>query len=701
MLRLILAISMIPGVVWAELDYPEAPPGDVVDDYFGTPVPDPYRWLEDVDSEATLEWIEAQNALWEEFIVGVPVRDSIRARLEELWSYERYSMPVRRGGMFFYYRNDGVQEHPVFYCGDSLGGGGRVLLDPNSFEDPDRSLSYASVSDDGRLLAWGSSNSGSDWHTVHLMDVETGEALPDTIAWIKSGVSWATDGSGFYYNAYDRPEEGEEYTEENRNQKILFHRLGTPQQSDSLVLAMPEEPDWIFYGGESDDGRYLVIGVYDTKLVDSNGIFYVDLRSEEREMVRLLDDFEASWSFLGNVGEEFYFATNLEAPRRRIVAIDLANPGRESWREVVPQAEENLKTASLVNGSRSLVLHYSWDAYDTIRILDLEDGSTEEPQLPNRGTVWGFGGRQDDTDTYYTFTSYLHPGEVYSYDYGTGEGQLVWRPDVGADLSGYREEQVFYESFDGTRIPMFLVYPEDVEPDGDNPTLLTGYGGFGVSNVPYFTTARLVWLEMGGVYASPCIRGGGEYGEEWHLAGIRENRPVVFRDFIAAAEYLIDGGWTSTPRLAISGHSNGGTLVGACLNMRPELFGAAAPSMGVMDLMRYHLFTIGWYWKSEYGDPEDPEDVEFLLGYSPYHNINRGAEYPATLISTADHDDRVVPGHSFKYGARLQSAQAGEAPILLSITRRAGHGGAVGRSERLDRIADEYAFFWETLGMEE
>ena len=692
---LVLIVSLAGGY-----EYPEAPPGDVVDDYFGTPVPDPYRWLEDVNSEATLEWIEAQNALWEEFIAGVPVRDSIRARLEELWSYERYSMPVRRGGMFFYYRNDGVQEHPVFYCGDSLGGGGRVLLDPNSFEDPDRSLSYASVSDDGRLLAWGSSNSGSDWHTVHLMDVETGEALPDTIAWIKSGVSWATDGSGFYYNAYDRPEEGEEYTEENRNQKILFHRLGTPQQSDSLVLAMPEEPDWIFYGGESDDGRYLVIGVYDTKLADSNGIFYVDLQSEEREMVRLLDDFEASWSFLGNVGEEFYFATNLEAPRRRIVAIDLANPGRESWREVVPQAEENLKTASLVNGSRSLVLHYGWDAYDTIRILDLEDGSTEEPQLPGRGTVWGFGGSQDDTDTYYTFTSYLHPGEIYRYDYGTGEGELVWRPDVGADLSGYREEQVFYESFDGTRIPMFLVYPEGVEPDGDNPTLLTGYGGFGVSNVPYFTTARLVWLEMGGVYASPCIRGGGEYGEEWHLAGIRENRPVVFRDFIAAAEYLIDEGWTSTPRLAISGHSNGGTLVGACLNMRPELFGAAAPSMGVMDLMRYHLFTIGWYWKSEYGDPEDPEDVEFLLGYSPYHNINRGAEYPATLISTADHDDRVVPGHSFKYGARLQAAQAGDDPILMSITRRAGHGGAVGRSERLDRIADEYAFFWKVLGME-
>ena len=692
---LVLIVSLAGGY-----EYPEAPPGDVVDDYFGTPVPDPYRWLEDVDSEATLEWIEAQNALWEEFIAGVPVRDSIRARLEELWSYERYSMPVRRGGMFFYYRNDGVQEHPVFYCGDSLGGGGRVLLDPNSFEDPDRSLSYASVSDDGRLLAWGSSNSGSDWHTVHLMDVETGEALPDTIAWIKSGVSWATDGSGFYYNAYDRPEEGEEYTEENRNQKILFHRLGTPQQSDSLVLAMPEEPDWIFYGGESDDGRYLVIGVYDTKLADSNGIFYVDLQSEEREMVRLLDDFEASWSFLGNVGEEFYFATNLEAPRRRIVAIDLANPGRESWREVVPQAEENLKTASLVNGSRSLVLHYSWDAYDTIRILDLEDGSTEEPQLPGRGTVWGFGGRQDDTDTYYTFTSYLHPGEIYRYDYGTGEGELVWRPDVGADLSGYREEQVFYESFDGTRIPMFLVYPEGVEPDGDNPTLLTGYGGFGVSNVPYFTTTRLVWLEMGGVYASPCIRGGGEYGEEWHLAGIRENRPVVFGDFIAAAEYLISQGWTSTPRLAISGHSNGGTLVGACLNMRPELFGAAAPSMGVMDLMRYHLFTIGWYWKSEYGDPEDPEDVEFLLGYSPYHNITRGAEYPATLISTADHDDRVVPGHSFKYGARLQAAQAGDDPILMSITRRAGHGGAVGRSERLDRIADEYAFFWKVLGME-
>jgi prolyl oligopeptidase len=689
------------GGGWQDIDYPEAPRGDVVDDYFGTPVADPYRWLEDVDSQATRAWVEAQMELWEEFIGEVPIRDSIRARMDELYDYDRLSTPSRREGRYFYYTREAGREHQVYRCSDSLDTRGRVLVDPNGFEDSRRSLTYAIPSDDGRLLAWASSTSGSDWNTLHVMDVETGESLPDTLTWLKSGVSWASDGSGFYYTVFDRPGEGEEYTERNRNQRVMFHRLGTPQETDSLVYSRPEEPDRLVYGFESEDGRYLIIYMNDVNIAERNAIHYIDLQSEDREEVELLPDFDAGWGYVGNVGEEFYFTTDLDAAKGRVVMIDLSAPSRDNWVEVVPEAEENLEGASLVNDSRSLVLRYSWGGWDRVKILNLEDGGITEPELPGKGSVWGFGGWQDDREVYYAFTSFLHPSEIYLYDFRTGKSELVWQPEVDADLSAYRQTEVFYESFDGTTVPMFIVHPADVELDGTNPTILSGYGGFGIPATPYFSATRLAWLELGGILATPGIRGGGEYGEEWHLAGVQENRSVVFGDFIEAAEYLIEEGWTSTPHLGIRGGSNGGTLVAACLNMRPDLFGAAVSSMGVMDLMRYHLFTIGWYWKSEYGDPENPEHVEFLLEYSPYHNIAEGIEYPPTLISTADHDDRVVPGHSFKYGARLQAAQAGDAPILMSITSRAGHGGAVGRSEALDRRANEYAFFWETLGMGE
>ena len=696
----VLAICVSTGAF--DIEYPEARMSDQVDDYFGTLVPDPYRWLEDVDSGETLEWIAAQNELCDSFIGVIGRRNWIRERFEDLYDYERYSMPYRRGERYFFTLNDGLQDHSLFCYRETLDAEPVVLIDPNEFPIEARlSLAGASVTNDGELLAWATSESGSDWSTWYVMDIETKAALGDTILWIKGGVSWNGDNTGFYYTRYEEPEEGQEYIERNDNQRIFFHSLGTSQEQDSLIYERPDKPEWFLGAYETDDGRYLTIWIWDSSLVRKNGIFYIDLLSEDRQVVELLGDFDAQYSLIGNIGEEFYFRTDLDAPHERIICIDITEPSRVNWKEIVPESEEILESASIMNNSESLVLRYSWDAYDRVYLYDIEGKLQKELELPAPGTVWGFWGFQSDTESFYIFSSLLHPGEVYRYDFETGESTFLWAPEINADLSGYEEEQVFFESHDGTLIPMFLVYPKGIELDGSNPTLLNGYGGFGASMKPWFSTSRLVWLEMGGIYALPCIRGGGEYGEAWHLAGVKENRPVVFGDFICAAEYLIDKGYTSTPKLAISGSSNGGTLIAACLNMRPDLFGAAAPSMGVMDMLRFHLFTIGWAWISEYGDPDDPDEFEFLIDYSPYHNIVSDIEYPPVLISTADHDDRVVPGHSFKYGARLQAAQAGDAPILMSIHERSGHGGAVGLSESLDRISDLYAFFWQMLDMGE
>ncbi len=696
----VLVICASPGAF--DIEYPEARVSDQVDDYFGTLVPDPYRWLEDVDSDETMEWIAAQNDLWEGFIEIIPHREWIRERFEDIYDYQRYSMPYKKGERYFFSLNDGLQDHSIFCCRESLDGEPIVLINPNEFPEEERlSLAGIVVTDDGNMLAWATSESGSDWSTWYVMDIETQAALSDTILWSKGGVSWNADNSGFYYTRYEEPEEGQEYTERNVGQRIMYHRLGTSQDQDSLIYERPDKPEWMIGAYETEDGRYLIIWVWDSSLVSKNGMFYIDLLSEDRQLVELLGDFDAQYSLIGNIGEYFYVRTNLDAPHERIICIDINNPSRDNWGEIISESEEILESASILNNSESLVLQYSWDAYSKICLYDIKGEFQKELELPCRGTVWGFWALQSDTETFYSFSSFLHPGEVYSYDFETAESSFLWAPEINADLSQYDEEQVFYESQDGTMIPMFLVYPKGIELDGSNPTLLTGYGGFGVSMTPWFSTARLVWLEMGGIYAIPCIRGGGEYGEEWHLAGIKENRPVVFGDFISAAEYLIKEGYTSTPKLAISGGSNGGTLVGACLNMRPDLFGAAAPAMGVMDLLRFHLFTIGWAWVSEYGDPDNPDEFDFLLGYSPYHNIEPDIEYPPVMISTADHDDRVVPGHSFKYGARLQAAQAGNAPILMSIHARAGHGGAVGLSEGLDQLSDMYAFFWQMLRMSE
>jgi len=691
-----LLVAVIAGV-----SYPPAGVGDVVDDYFGTPVADPYRWLETVDSAETVEWVRAQRELWESYIGSIRVYESIRGRLSELYDYEYVSMPYRRGERYFFHMNKGLQEHSVFSMADSLGGEITVLVDPNTFEDERRSFAGSSITDDGTLMAWFTSSSGSDWKTVHFTNLETGEVLSDTLFWLKSGVAWNGDNSGVFYTMYDLPEEGEEYTQENRNQKILFHRLGTPQEQDSLVYHRPDMPDWMLYAGMMDDGRHLAIYIYDASVAACNGVFFVDMESADRQVVELLGDFDAAYYLLEAVSGVFYFMTDLDAPRYRVVAVDPSSPSRENWVEIIPESNQLLQWASILGGGSTILAGYTWEGYDSVLRFDLEGNMLGEVELPGRGSVWGFGGELSDTETFFTFSSFLNPGTVYRYSLETDESTLLWQPEIDADLSAYTETMVYYESFDGTRIPMFMLYPEDIELNGSNPVLLVGYGGFGVSNRASFRTSIIPWLEMGGIYALPCIRGGGEYGREWHMAGIRENRPTVFRDFIAAAEFLIDSGYTSPDKMAISGASNGGTLVAAVLNMRPDLFRAAAPTTGVMDMLRFHKFTVGWAWKSEFGDPDDPDDIEFLLGYSPYHNVLEGVEYPSVMISTADHDDRVVPGHSYKYGARLQAAQAGDSPILLRITSRAGHGGSIGLSEALDHAAERYAFYWQELGMEE
>ncbi len=699
---IMLLIACLPIPVQAGLDYPDAPRCDQVDDFFGTPVPDPYRWLEDLDSPETREWIAAQNALTESFLSAIPERGSLRTRIRELFDYESFTLPYRRGDLYFFSVNSGLQEHYVFCCSDSPGGEPRVLIDPNLLP-PERHLSLAgtSVSHDGEYLAWGLSSSGSDWSDWYVTDIETGEMLEDTIRWTKAGwVAWNADDTGFYYSTPPPPLPGEEYTALTEAEKVYLHLLGTPQEEDSLVFECPGRPELFPSAYLTDDERYLVIDVYDGSTLDHNYIYYIDLSlpPSERVTEELVGRLEATYSFVGNADSTFYIWTNLGAPNGMLVAIDLEYPDPECWREVVPERTEVLEGVSLLNGSRTLVLQYSRDACSLVEIWSTDGVFEREIPLPDRGSAWGFGGRQEDTETFYQFTSFLYPEVIYRYDFATGESEEVRRPDIDADLSRFESRQVFYESYDGTMVPMFLVYPRDMALDGANPALMTGYGGFGIPMSPYFNPSTILWLEQGGVFAMPCIRGGGEYGEEWHLAGVGANRENTYDDFAAAAEYLIAEGYTSTPWLGIEGASNGGTLIGACLNRRPDLYGAAVPQMGVMDQLRFHLFTYGWSWTPEYGDPEDPEDFEFLYRLSPYHNIRDGVEYPAVLVTTADHDDRVVPGHSFKYAARLQAAQAGEAPVLIAVYPESGHGGAVGLAEALERSADVYAFLLAVLG---
>jgi len=680
------------------LRYPETRHSDQVDQYHGVEVPDPYRWLEDPDSEETQAWITAQNELTFGYLASIPARERIRQRLTELWDFERFGMPRKRGGRYFYTRNDGLQNQNVLYVADGLDAAPRILLDPNTWsEDGTRSLAGWQPSDDGRYLAYGVSDAGSDWREWKVYDVENDSELLDHLRWIRnSGVSWTPDGRGLYYARYREPPEGEGTTSVDQGQQFFFHELGTPQHKDRLVYEQPDEQEWTFSGSVTDDGRYLILYVWKGTL-PKNQVFYQDLQQPNTPIIELLSGFDAAYYLVGNNGPTFYFHTDSDAPRWRVIAIDTESPGRSSWSEIVSESDAVLDAVSLL--ANVFYATYLQNATTRFRRFDLQGRDLGEIPLPGLGTGGGFSGRRDSDETFYSFTNFNTPGEIYRYDLETGVSELFRRPVVDCAPGDFESRQVFVTSGDGTRIPMFIVHKKGVVPDGNCPTLLYGYGGFNVSLTPHFSVGSLVWMEMGGVYAVANLRGGGEYGRQWHEAGTVHNKQNVFDDFTAAAGWLVDQGYTNPQRLAVAGGSNGGLLVGAMTTQHPGKFAAALPSVGVLDMLRYHKFTIGWMWASDYGTSDSPEEFQTLLAYSPLHNIHPGTSYPATLITTGDHDDRVVPAHSFKYAAALQAAQGGESPILIRIETRAGHGAGKPTDKIIAESADKFAFLVKVLGM--
>ena len=681
------------------IKYPAARRSDQVDDYHGTKVPDPYRWLEDPDSPETRAWIEAENKLTFSVLETIPQREAIRRRLTELWNYEKYGVPEARGGRYFYTRNDGLQNQSVLYWAPALDAEPQTLLDPNALsKEGTIALSGAAISDDGKLLAYGLATAGSDWQEWRVRDVATASDLDDHLKWVKfSGASWSHDGRGFYYSRYDEPKADQELTGQNYFQKLYYHRVGTPQSQDKLLYQRKDQKEWGFHGQVTEDGRWLIIIVtHGTER--KNNLFYLDLSRRQAEVIELLTDFEARFDFLGNDGSTFWLRTDLDAPRNRVVAIDLEHPARDHWQEIVPEAEETLEEVHVV-GDRFFAV-YLKDAKSQVAVFDLSGKPLGELKLPDLGTASGFTGRQSDRETFYSFTSFVSPAAIYRYDIEAGKSELFREPEVAFEPSDYETRQVFYESKDGTRVPMFLVHRKGLKPDQPRPTYLYGYGGFDISLTPSFSVGRMVWLELGGIFAMPTLRGGGEYGRAWHEAGMKLKKQNVFDDFIAAAEWLTEQGYASRDKLAIAGRSNGGLLVGACLTQRPDLYGAAVPAVGVMDMLRFHKFTIGWAWASEYGSADNADEFPALYAYSPLHNIKPGTKYPPTLITTADHDDRVVPAHSFKFAAALQAAQAGDAPILIRIETSAGHGAGIPTSKAIEELADGYAFLVKMLDVE-
>jgi prolyl oligopeptidase len=763
------ALSTLPA--WAAdlpSSYPATQRQDVADTLHGTVVPDPYRWLEDDNASQTKEWIEAQNRVTFAFLESVPQRKAIQDRLTKLWNYERFGTPFKEGGRYFWSRNDGLQPQSVIFTADSLTAEPRVLMDPNTLsKDGTVALSGSSVSKDGKFWAYGVTDAGSDWNTWRVRSIADGKDLSDELKWVKfSGASWTKDGTGFFYNRYDEPKQGGTLTQVNRFPKVFFHKVGTPQSEDILVYERPDQPEWGFGAGVTDDGQYLVLNV--SKGTDrKNRFFFRDLgklgiahkptetderlRKFERDQgvlmakalddktvtaearqkivegfdlamkarsemvaraggsahgfVELLNDFDASYDFVDNDGPVFWFLTDLDAPRGRLIAIDTRNPARDQWKTVIPQDEQATLTSVSVVGE-NLIANYLKDAASEVRVYDLTGKLVRKVDLPGIGTASGFSGKRGDPETFYTFTSFTFPPTIFRYDVSTGQSTEWRRPKVDFNPADYETKQVFFTSKDGTKVPMFITHMKGLKLDGTNPTHLYGYGGFNISITPSFSVANLVWMEMGGIYAVANIRGGGEYGEKWHKSGTKLQKQNVFDDFIAAAEWLIDNKYTKPEKLAISGRSNGGLLVGAVMAQRPELFAAALPGVGVMDMLRFHRFTIGWAWKSDYGSPDSPEEFKALNAYSPYHAMLRakpGTKFPATMVITADHDDRVVPGHSHKFAAALQAAGSPDGsidwqrPLLIRVETRAGHGAGRPIQKVIEEAADMWAFLVRTL----
>lgn len=683
------------------IPYPVFPESDVADDYHGTKVPDVFRGLEgDATTDPLVaDWVQGQNKLTNTILRRIPERETIRARLTKLWDYERYSAPSKQGKYYVFSKNSGLQPQSVLYVQDSLSSEPRVLLDPNNFStDGTVALAGLSFTMDGSLVAYGTSSGGSDWVQWQFRDVATGKDLPDVLKWTKfTSPAWLPDNSGFYYGRFEAPKEGESKLQSlNKFQKLYFHKMGTEQAADVLVYERPDQPDWQFGAGVTEDGNYLIIGV-SKGTDDKNMLLYQDLKTPGSKIETLIGDFSAEYSFIGNDGGVFYFKNNLRTPKARVIAIDTKNPAEANWKVVIPAAENVLQGVSLVNNQ--FVCSYLEDAATQVRIFDIAGKPVRDVQFPTIGSAGGFGGLRTDTETFYSFTSFTYPPSTYRYDLTTGESTLLKQAKVDFNPADYETRQVFYSSKDGTRVPMFITSKKGIKLDGTNPTLLYGYGGFNIPVTPAFSVANLGWMEMGGVYASANLRGGGEYGEEWHKAGTKLRKQNVFDDFISAAEYLISERYTSPEKLAIMGGSNGGLLVGAAMTQRPDLFAVAIPIVGVMDMLRFHKFTIGWAWKDDYGSSEDAEEFKAIYAYSPLHNLKDGVKYPATLVMTGDHDDRVVPGHSFKFAARLQQAHKGDAPVLCRIDVRAGHGAGKPTDKIIAEATDRIAFMVKYLGM--
>ncbi len=688
-----------------EFRYPVARKVEQTDDYFGTSVSDPYRWMEDVDSAELKTWVDAENELTQRYLAQIPVRETMQKRLMELINFERYTAPSRRGTRYFYSHNSGLQNQNVLYWQEGLDGEPKVLLDPNTFSaDGTVAISGISITDDGSRAAYSIADAGSDWVKWHVRDVTTGNDLPDVVEWSKfSGASWLKDGSGFFYARYDAPaadaSEAEALKTANYFHKVFFHKLGTPQSEDKLIFDRADDGELNLGAQVTDDGRYLVL--HQSKGTSPNNELSVkDLLKPDAPILRLIDIADATYAPINNDGTLFWLLTTLDAPNGKIISIDLNDPGREHWKTVIPESKNKLSDISIIDDT--FIVNYLADAQSLVELRSIDGGLIERLALPAIGTAHGFGGLREDTETFYQFTNFTTPGVTYRLDMKTRRSTIYRQPKLLFDPALYETKQIFATSKDGTRVPMFISHKKGLVLDSNAPTLLYAYGGFNISLMPEFSPSLVMWMEMGGVYAQASLRGGGEYGEAWHEAGTRVRKQNVFDDFISLAEWLITNKYTASKRLAISGGSNGGLLVAACELQRPDLFAAVVAQVGVMDMLRFDKFTIGWAWKEEYGSPsEDAAEFAAIYKYSPLHNIRQGVGYPATLIMTGDHDDRVYPAHSFKYSAALQEAQAGPNPILIRVETRAGHGAGMPLSKRIEATVDQFAFMARELQVEE
>ena len=693
---LVMMATIATTAVTAQgLQYPKTAKDGTVDEYFGTKVADPYRWLENDTSAQTAAWVEAENRVTNAYLAKIPFRGKLLKRLTELSNYERISAPRKRHGRWYFYKNDGLQNQSVMYVMDQLGGEPRVFLDPNKLStDGTVALKGVYFSNNGKYAAYTISRSGSDWEEIFVIDLKTGQLTEDHIEWAKfTGAAWK--GDGFYYSAYDAPVKGKEFSNVNSGHKIYYHQIGTPQSEDVLFYQNGAYPMRFYIADVNEEETKMYL--YEEGAGSGNNLFVRDLTKPESQFIQMTSNMDYEYMPVYDEGDKIWIHTNYGAPKGRVMTVDMRQPGIENWQELVPEQENVLSSSDVIN--RQLILTYQKDASDHAYLYGLDGKLRNEIRLPSVGSV-GFIGDEKQPECFYTFTSFTVPGTVYQYDMEKDESTLYTSPKVNFRLEDYTSEQVFFQSKDGTRIPMFLTYKKGLKKNGNNPVYLYGYGGFNVSLGPSFSAIRIAFLEQGGIYAQVTLRGGGEYGEEWHLAGTKMQKQNVFDDFIGAAEWLIKEGYTCKDKLAIVGGSNGGLLVGACMTQRPDLFGVAIPEVGVMDMLRYHKFTIGWNWASDYGTSEDSKEMfEYLRGYSPLHNLKPGTVYPATLVTTADHDDRVVPAHSFKFAATLQECHQGDHPVLIRIDTKAGHGGGKPLAKVLEEQADIYGFILYNMGV--